>query len=106
MKLIGNVCLEPLLNSELLLSSSKTSVATAESSERDAELRGGEEHLKINQTEFTAADFMASDYTQKTILLNVSPSPYSAETLIGSSATTGNTLKLNLSAIYPRLCIT
>lgn len=45
------------MNSELLLSSLDTSVVTAESSERDPELRGGEEHLKISQTEFMGCRF-------------------------------------------------
>lgn len=49
------------MNSELLLSSFNTSV-TAESLKRHPELRGGEEHLKISQTEFGAADFIAFDY--------------------------------------------
>lgn len=50
------------MNSELLLSSFNTSVA-AESLKRDPELRGGEEYLKIRQTEFGAADFISFDYT-------------------------------------------
>ena len=70
----------------LLLSSLETSVVTAESSERDAELRGGE-----------AADFIAFDHTLKTILLNVLASLYSIESLIGSSGTTENKLKLHLA---------
>lgn len=94
MTLIESFCLEPLLNSALLLSSLETSAVAAESSER----RGGEEHLNASQRQsLRAADFIAFDYAQKTVLLNVVPSPYSVETLIGSSAANENTLKLNLS---------